>query len=226
MSPGPVAVFAAVLRRDLRVAWRRWADAANPALFFVLVVTLFPLALSPKPEFLRSIAPGVLWVAALLATLLALDRLFRSDLEDGSLEQLVLADCPLALIMLAKVLAHWLVSGIPVLVMAPFLAITYHLPAAAVPVMLLSLLLGMPALCLIGAVGAALTVGLRQGGALLAVMVGPLMLPVLMLGARATDLAALGEDPTGVLYLLGAVLALAVGLAPLGTALGVRISVE
>lgn len=226
MSPGPVAVFAAVLRRDLRVAWRRWADAANPALFFVLVVTLFPLALSPKPEFLRSIAPGVLWVAALLATLLALDRLFRGDLEDGSLEQLVLADCPLALIMLAKVLAHWLVSGIPVLVMAPFLAITYHLPAAAVPVMLLSLLLGMPALCLIGAVGAALTVGLRQGGALLAVMVGPLMLPVLMLGARATDLAALGEDPTGVLYLLGAVLALAVGLAPLGTALGVRISVE
>ena len=129
MSPGPVAVFAAVLRRDLRVAWRRWADAANPALFFVLVVTLFPLALSPKPEFLRSIAPGVLWVAALLATLLALDRLFRSDLEDGSLEQLVLADCPLALIMLAKVLAHWLVSGIPVLVVAPFLAITYHLPA-------------------------------------------------------------------------------------------------
>lgn len=226
MAPGSLAVFGAVLRRDLRVAWRRWADATNPALFFALVVTLFPLALSPRPEFLRSIAPGVLWVAALLATLLALDRLFRSDLEDGSLEQLVLADCPLALIMLAKVLAHWLVSGLPVLVMAPFLAITYHLPAVAVPVMLLSLLLGMPALCLIGAVGAALTVGLRQGGALLAVMVGPLMLPVLMLGARATDLAALGEDPTGVLYLLGAVLALAIGLAPLGTALGVRISVE
>lgn len=226
MAPGPITVFGAVLRRDLRIAWRRWADAANPALFFVLVVVLFPLALSPKPEFLRSIAPGVLWVAALLATLLALDRLFRGDLEDGSLEQLVLADCPLGLIMLAKILAHWIVSGIPVLVMAPFLAITYHLPAAAVPVMLLSLLLGTPALCLIGAVGASLTVGLRQGGALLAVMVGPLMLPVLMLGARATDLAALGEDPTGVLYLLGAVLALAIGLAPLGTALGVRISVE
>jgi heme exporter protein B len=226
VAAGTWACCRAVFARDLLVAWRRWSDAANPALFFILVVTLFPLALSPRPEFLRAIAPGVLWVAALLASLLALNGLFRADVDDGSMEQLLLVDCPLPLVVLAKVAAHWLTSSVPVLVMAPLLAITYHLPATALPVLLGSLLLGMPVLCLIGSVGAALTVGIRQGGALLAVMVGPLMLPVLMLGARATDLAVLGENPTGILYLLGALLALAIGLAPLGAALGVRISLE
>jgi heme exporter protein B len=205
---------------------RRWTDASNSALFFILVLALFPLALSPKAEVLRMIAPGVIWIAALLATLLSLHLLFRADLEDGTLEQLLMLPYPLGWILLAKTLAHWIITGIPVVVMAPILAVTYHLPASALTVLTFSLLLGTPTLSLLGSIGAALTAGLRSASVLLAFIVAPLMLPVLMLGARATDLALAGEDPTGPLYLLGALLMLAVSLVPFMAAAAIRVSAD
>lgn len=223
---GIAGPFFAVMARDLRVAFRRWSDLGNAVLFFVLVVALFPLASSPRAEFLLGIAPGVLWIAALLSSLLSLNLLFRADMEDGTMEQLLSMPLPLAWIMLGKIASHWLVTGLPLVLMAPVLALTYHLPAAAMDTLVLSLLLGTPTLSLVGAVGAALTAGLRQAGVLLALMVTPLMLPVLMLGARATDLAVSGEDPTGPLYLLAALLALALSLVPLTVAAAVRISVD
>lgn len=218
--------FAAVFTRDLRVALRRWSDLGNASLFFILVVTLFPLALSPKADFLRLIAPGVLWIAALLATLLSLNLLFRSDIEDGSMEQLLTLPFPLAWMMLGKVAAHWLVTGLPLVLIAPVLGVTYHLPPDAIGTLMLSLLIGTPTLSLLGAVGAALTAGLRQAGVLLALMVAPLMLPVLMLGARATDLAVNGENPAGPLYLMGALLTLALTVVPAGMATAIRISID
>jgi len=223
---GLFGLFWTVFLRDLQVGMRRWTDASNSALFFILVVTLFPLALSPKAETLRTIAPGVIWIAALLAVLLSLHLLFRADLEDGTLEQLLTSPYPLGWMLLAKTLAHWVITGVPVIVMAPVLAITYHLPAPAVGVLTFSLLLGTPTLSLLGSIGAALTAGLRGAGVLLAFIVAPLMLPVLMLGARATDLALAGENVTGPLYLMGALLALAISLAPLVTAGAIRISAD
>lgn len=223
---GLITLFRAVFIRDLRVGLRRWTDASNAALFFILVVTLFPLALSPKAEMLRMLAPGVIWIAALLATLLSLHLLFRADLEDGTLEQLLTVPYPLGWMLLAKTLAHWVITGVPVVVMAPVLAITYHLPASAVGVLTFSLLLGTPTLILLGSIGAALTAGLRGAGVLLAFIVAPLMLPVLMLGARATDLALAGENVTGPLYLLAALLVLAISLAPVVAAGAIRISAD
>jgi len=220
------ALFVAVLRRDLQVSMRQLADVSSPLLFFVLVIALYPLALSPRPEVLRLIGPGVLWISALLATLMSLNSLFRADLEDGTLEQLLLQPQPLALAMLAKITAHWLSSGLPLVLLAPLLAITYHLPLDAGLALAIGLLLGTPVLSLVGAIGAALTAGIRQGGALLALLVTPLMLPVLIMGARATDLAASGESVTGIFYLLGAMLALALPLAPLAAALAIRISLD
>ena len=223
---GLVTLFGAVFVRDLQVGLRRWTDASNAALFFILVVTLFPLALSPKAEVLRMIAPGVIWIAALLATLLSLHLLFRADLEDGTLEQLLTLPYPLGWMLLAKTLAHWVITGVPVVVMAPVLAITYHLPASAVGVLTFSLLLGTPTLSLLGSIGAALTAGLRGAGVLLAFIVAPLMLPVLMLGARATDLALAGENVTGPLYLMAALLVLAISLVPVVAAGAIRISAD
>jgi len=220
------ALFAAVFLRDLKVGIRRWTDASNAALFFILVVTLFPLALSPKAEVLRMIAPGVIWIAALLAALLSLHLLFRTDLEDGTLEQFVTQPYPLGWILLAKTLAHWLITGLPVVLMAPVLAITYHLPASAIGVLTGSLLLGTPTLSLLGSIGAALTAGLRGAGVLLAFIVAPLMLPVLTLGARATDFAVTGQETAGPLYLLAALLVLAASLVPLAAAGAIRISVD
>jgi len=223
---GLLALFWVVFERDLRVGLRRWTDASNSALFFVLVVTLFPLALSPRAEVLRTIAPGVLWIAALLATLLSLHLLFRADLEDGTLEQLLTLPYPLGWMLLAKTSAHWIITGIPLVVMAPILAITYHLPVNALGVLTFSLLLGTPTLSLLGSIGAALTAGLRGAGVLLAFIVAPLMLPVLILGARATDLALAGADPTGPLYLLSALLVLAVSLVPVVAAGAIRVSAD
>lgn len=224
--PGLFSLFWLVFQRDLQVGLRRWTDASNAALFFILVVTLFPLALSPKAEVLRMIAPGVMWIAALLATLLSLNLLFRADLEDGTLEQLLTLPCPLGWMLLAKTLAHWVITGLPVVVMAPVLAITYHLPGSAVGVLTFSLLLGTPTLSLLGSIGAALTAGLRGAGVLLAFIVAPLMLPVLMLGSRATDFALAGEDVSGPLYLLAALLVLATSLAPVLAAGAIRISAD
>lgn len=223
---GLLPLFWSIFERDLRVGLRRWTDASNSALFFVLVVTLFPLALSPKADMLLTVAPGVLWIAALLATLLSLHLLFRADLEDGTLEQLLLMPYPLGWMVLAKIVAHWTITGIPVVIMAPVLAITYQLPAAALAVLTLSLLLGTPTLSLLGSIGAALTAGLRGAGTLLAFIVAPLMVPVLILGAKATDLALAGEDPTGPLYLLAALLLLTLSIAPIAAAGALRVSAD
>ena len=216
----------AVARRDLRIAFRRLPDLASPLMFFAIVITLFPLAISPEPTVLREIGPGVLWVAALLATLLALNTLFRSDFDDGSLEQLALSPHPLPLLVLGKILAHWLISGVPLVVLSPLLALTYNLSSNTLQVLALALLIGTPTLSLLGAVGAALTAGVRQAGGLLALLVLPLMLPVLVFGARATTLAATGQDPVGPLYLLAALAVLAITLGPFAIAAAVRVSLE
>lgn len=218
--------LAAILRRDLQLAYRRWGDIASPLMFFAIVTTLFPLALSPEREVLIGLAPGVLWIGALLSMLLSLNALFRQDLEDGSMEQLVIGPHPLPLLMLAKALAHWLVAGLPLIALAPLLAVTYHLPGPGVTALCVTLLLGTPTLSLLGSIGAALTAGVRQSGGLLALLVLPLCLPVLMFGARATDLAAGGESIAGPLYLLAAFLCLAASLVPMAAAAAIRISLD
>lgn len=216
----------ALLRRDLRLSYRRRGEVATPAMFFILVTVLFPLGLTPRPELLQSIAPGVLWVAALLAALLGQDSLFKSDYEDGSLEQLVLSAIPLELVALVRVLSHWLVSGMPLLILAPLMALMLDYPMSALGALLLSLALGTLILNLLGAVGAALTVGLRQSGMLLPVLIMPLAVPVLIFGAQAAAQAAHGEDPAAALYFLAAMLVLGVTLAPFAIAAAIRVSLE
>lgn len=216
--------FVGVLQRELRLSIRRRNDWLNPPLFFILVVTLFPLGVGPGPQTLALIAPGVIWVAALLATLLSLERLFRDDFDDGSLEQLLLSPHPLPLLVLAKLLAHWLVTGLPLVLISPLLGVLLHLPTAGIMALTLSLLIGTPALGLIGAIGVALTVSLRRGGILLTLLVLPLYVPVLIFGTAAVVAAAQGLPITGQLALLGALLVIAIPLAPLAIAAGLRVS--
>lgn len=218
--------FAAVVARDLRLAIRRRGELAQPLVFFAAVATLFPLALGPEPALLARIAPGIIWVAALLAVLLPLERMFRPDHEDGTLEQLLLAPHPAPVLALAKAVAHWLATGLPVLVLAPVIALVLQLPAAALPALLASLVLGTPVLVLIGAIGVALTVGLRAGGPLLALLLLPLYVPVLIFAAGAVDRAAAGMSAAGPLYVLAAMLVLALTLAPLAIAASLRISLS
>ncbi|MBZ9566412.1 MULTISPECIES: heme exporter protein CcmB [Modicisalibacter] len=216
----------ATLRRDLTVALRRRGDLVNPPAFFALVITLFPLGISPVPEQLAAIAPGLLWVAALLATQLSLDALFRSDHEDGSLEQLLLAPQPLAALVLAKVAVHWLLTGLPLALMAPLLGLLLSLPSGSYGVLAASLALGSATLGLIGAIGAALTVGLARGSVLLSLLVLPLTIPVLIFGSGAVQAAAMGGDVAPALAMLGAQLALALMLAPWAIAGALRISIH
>ncbi len=193
---------------------------------FHLITAIFPLGLSPEPELLRTVAPGILWGAALLSSLLALDLLFGSDYEDGSLEQLVLSGHSLPVLVLAKTMAHWVVSGLPLVVVAPLLASALYLPQEAWGTLMLGLLIGTPTLSLLGAMGAALTTGLGTGSALLSLLVLPLATPILIFGARGVDLAAQGMDPVGPLYLLAAILFLALSLLPMAIAAAVRISLD
>ena len=224
--PGLWQGFRVVLKRDLTLAYRRRAEITNPLVFFVIVITLFPLSMGPEANLLARVAPGIIWVAALLASLLSLDAIFSPDHQDGTLEQLLLSPHPLSLMVLAKVIAHWLVSGVPLLLLAPVLALLLHLPEEALGVLMLSLALGTPTLSLIGAIGVALTVGLRKGGVLLSLLVLPLYIPVLIFGALAVDAAAGGMSPAANLYLLGAVLALALSLSPIAAAAALRVSLE
>jgi heme exporter protein B len=224
-----VGIFSAAARlveRDLKVIFRHVSEALNPLVFFVVVATLFPLATSPDAALLRDMAPGVVWVAALLSSTLALDSLFKADMDDGTMEQLALSPQPLAWLLLAKIVTHWVVSGLPLVLIAPLVARGFFLPTEAILPMMLALALGTPTLSLIGAVGAALTAGVRRGGALLSLLVLPLSLPTMIFGARATDLAGLGEDPSGPLYLLAALLFLTLSLAPLAAAAAIRISLD
>ncbi len=223
-GPGPWTAFVGLIRRDLLLAVRNRGEALTALLFFVIVVTLFPLGVTPELDTLRRVAAGVIWVAALLATLLALDGLFRSDFEDGALEQLLVCPQPLPLLVGAKVAAHWLVTGLPLIVLSPLLATLMALPASAVPTLLATLALGTPSLSLVGAIGASLTVGVRRGGGLLSLLVLPLYVPVLVFGASAVTAASGGMPATGQLYVLGALLALALSLAPLAAAAGLRVS--
>ncbi len=224
--PGPLQLISLIVSRDLRLAMRHWDQVLQPLMFFVIVTTLFPLAISPSLDELRRIAPGVLWVAAMLSSLLALESLFRPDVEDGSMEQWALSGQPLAVMLLAKTLTHWLLSGLPLVLMAPVVSYALGMSPSAWPVVIGSLALGTGALSVLGAIGAALTVGVRRGSVLLALLVLPLEMPVLIFGARAIDLAIHGESAAGPLNLLAAVLLLFVSLGPLAMAAAMRISVE
>lgn len=225
-SAGVLATMRCVLVRDLRIALRRRADTAAALFFFVIVVSLFPLGVGPEPQLLRTMAPGVLWVAALLASMLSLGRLFADDHHDGTLEQLVLAACPLPLLVLAKVGAHWLVSGLMLALISPLLALQFGLDTSATGVMFVSLLLGTPLLSLIGAIGAALTVGVRGAGVLLSLLVLPLYVPVLIFGAGAVEASAAGLGIAGHFSLLGAMLLMALFLAPWACAAALRIALD
>lgn len=220
------ALFMQTFKRDLVLAFRRKSELVNPLIFFLIVVTLFPIGVSPEPLFLAELAPGLLWVAALLSTLLSMESLFKADFEDGSLEQLLLSPQPLFMVVLAKVAAHWLMSGLALTLVAPILAVMLFLPFEGMPGLMLSLLLGTPTLSLIGAIGAALTVGLRRGGVLISLLVLPLYIPVLIFGSSAVQAAITGLPLGGYFALLGALLALALALAPLATGAALRISVS
>jgi heme exporter protein B len=219
-------VARSIVYRDLLLALRRRSDVATAPLFFVIAASLFPLGVGAQPNLLREIAPGVIWVAALLSSMLSLGRLFAADYADGTLEQMLLGAAPLGVVVAAKGLAHWLVAGLPLVLLAPLLAVQYGLAADLYALLALSLLLGTPVLSLIGAVGAALTLGLRGGGVLLALLVLPLYVPVLILGAGSVEMAGAGLDPGGQLMLLGALLVLAAAFAPWAIAAALRISIE
>lgn len=225
-APRPGRAFLTLLRRDLLLAVRNRAEFWNPLLFYLIVASLFPLGVTPNPQTLATVAAGVIWVAALLATLLSLDSLFRSDFDDGALEQMLLSPYPMPLLVLAKVLAHWIITGLPLLLVSPVLAVMMAVPKPAIGTLFVTLLLGTPVLSFVGSIGMALTVGLRRGGALLSLLVLPLYVPVLIFGAHAVGAAAAGIPVTGQLYMLGAFLVLAVTLAPLATAAALRISVN
>ena len=215
-----------LVQRDLHLGLRRPGEWLQPLVFFFVVTTLFPLTTDPQMSRLRDIAPGALWVAALLSSLLALELLFREDGQDGSLEQLAVSGLPLSWLLLAKTCVHWLLTGLPLVLASPLVATALGAPYGAIPGVMAALLLGSVALSLIGAVGAGLTLGLRRGGVLLALLVLPLAVPVLIFGARATALAMALEPMTAPMYLLGAIAVLSATLTPLAAAAAVRISLE
>ncbi len=220
------SAYRTIVLRDLTLAMRRRSDVFTTLFFFVIVVSLFPLGIGPELKVLRLIAPGVVWVAALLASMLALERLFAADFDDGTLEQMLLTPQPLSLLVLGKVTAHWLVTGVPLVLMAPLLGLQYDLSADALGVLMVSLLLGTPSLSLIGAIGAALTLGLRGGGVLVSLLVLPLCVPVLIFGAGAVEASVSGLGEQGHLYMMGAILVMSGLLAPLATAMALRVSAE
>ncbi len=224
--PGVFTGMMAVARRDLLLAWKRPGDVLNPLFFFAMVATLFPLSVGPSIEQLELSGPGVLWVAALLAMLLSLNSLFLTDHEDGSLEQMLVSPLPLSALALGKTIAHWLTSGLPLVLVSPLLAMTFRMPVAVTGVLMLTLLLGTVSLSLLGSIGAALTVGLQRSTALLSLLILPLAMPVLIFGARTVSLAAAGESVAGGLYFLAAYAVLALSLAPFAAAAALRISNE
>ncbi len=225
-SSGTLGAMRAIFMRDLRLALRRRADTAAALFFFVIVASLFPLGVGPEPALLRTMAAGVLWVAALLASMLSLGRLFSDDHADGTLEQLMLSVCPLPLIVLSKMAAHWLCSGLMLSLVAPLLALQFDLPGEAIGVLLITLLLGTPLLSLIGGIGAALTVGVRGASVLLSVLVLPLCVPVLIFGAGAVDAAVSGLGVSAHYSLLAAMLVAALFLAPWAAAAALRIALD
>ncbi len=223
---GLLAVMLAVMRREVSLAMRQKGEVLTPLVFFIVVASLFPLGVGPESALLLRMAPGVLWVSALLAAMLSLQRMFATDYADGSLEQMVLSTTPLGLLVLAKALSHFLLSGLPLVLMAPVLGLQFGLDGRALGLLMLSLLLGTPTLSLIGSIGAALTLGVRGAGVLLSLLILPLYIPVLIFGAGAVEADAAGMSAGGHLSLLAALLALSVFFAPLATTTALRISLE
>ncbi len=216
--------FMLVLKRDLTIAMRHKDDIINPLVFFVIVITLFPLGIGPEAQILSRIAPGIIWIAALLATLLSLDRLFRSDHLDGSLEQMLLSPQPIYLLVLAKILAHWLITGLPLILIAPLLAVLLHLNENSYTALFLTLLLGTPVLSLLGAIGVALTVGIKKGGVLLSLLILPLYIPVLIFATNAIDTAALGLPYSGQLAIIAALFIGSLTFAPFAVGAALKVS--
>ena len=215
-----------VIQRDLLIAVRRRAELMNPILFYVIVVTLFPLGVSPDKNFLSQLAPGVVWVVALLAALISMETIFRQDFDDGSVEQLFLSQYPPTVLILGKVVAHWLVTGLPMLVIVPIMASLLYIPSQAIPTLLITLLLGTPILSLIGAIGVALTAGLRGGGILLGLLILPLYIPVLIFATSAVGAAIDGLASSGQIAILAAGLIVALLLAPLAISASLKISMS
>jgi heme exporter protein B len=221
-----IAAAKLVFQRDLTLAWRRWDEVAQPLIFYVVVTTMFPLATTPDLSALREIGGGVVWVAALLASLLALEALFRADVEDGTTEQWVLSGQPLGYLLLAKVAAHWVLTGLPLVIMSPIVGTGLGLPTSVWGVLMASLLLGTGTLSILGGIGAALTVGVRRGSVLLSLLVLPLAMPLLIFGSRAVAMQMDGDSPAGPLQLLAAIFFMALSLGPLAMSAAIRISVE
>jgi heme exporter protein B len=219
-------IFFSILKREIKIAWQKKAELLNPLWFFLLVITLFPLVIGPEPALLARIGPGVVWVAALLSALLAFERLFADDFRDGSLEQLMLLAYPQPLVMLAKVVAHWLLTALPLILLSPIAALLLSLEPTVWWALILTLLLGTPTLSAVGAIGVALTVALRKGGVLLSLLVVPLIIPVLIFSASVLDAALLNLGYSGQLAILGAIMALSVTLAPFAIAAALRISLD
>ena len=219
-------VFFTAIRRDLLLVMRRKSETLTALFFFIVVTSLFPLAIGADPALLRKIAPGIIWVAALLSAILGLHKMFAADYADGTLEQMVLSPSPLFVLVGGKIVAHWLVAGLPLVVMAPLMALQFDVSAADLPVLACSLLIGTPVLSLIGAIGAALTLGVRGGGALLSLLVLPLYIPVLIFGAGAVSAHSAGLDVSGHFSVLGAVLALTLFGAPWASTAAIRIATE
>lgn len=221
-----LASIRTLISRDVAIALRRRVDSLAALFFFIVTASLFPLAIGPQPELLRAIGPGLIWVCALLASLLSLPRLFTGDFQDGTLEQMLLLGQPLSVLVLAKIFAHWVTTGVPLTLLSPLLGLQFGLPAESLATLVISLLLGTPVLSLLGAIGAALTLGLRAGGALIALLVLPLYIPVLIFGVGAIEQAAFGESVAPHLSLLAAGLLLAVVLSPLAIGAALRLAVE
>jgi heme exporter protein B len=219
-------LFLLAIARDLKVHLRKPSEVLNPLVFFLVVISLFPLGLGPSPDQLSEVAPGVIWVAALLATLMSMDLMFRGDFEDGSLEQMVASGQPLLIIVLAKITAHWLMSGLPLVLLMPVVGLVMFVNNDGIQAMTLSLLLVSPTLSLLGAIGAALTVGLPRGGLLVAILVMPLYVPVLVLATSMVQAAMMGGATAGYVYWLAAVLMLSLSLAPIAVAASIRVSVD
>ena len=218
--------FFSIIKRDLLIAFRYRAEILNPIIYFVIITALFPLAISAEKKDLILITPGVIWIAALLSSLLSLDKLFRSDYEDGTLEQMMLSPHSTALLVLGKILAHWLVTGLPLLIIAPVLASSLHMPAQAYPALIYTILLGTPILSLLGGIGIALTISLRRGGVLLVILMLPLYMPVLALASWSLRLAINSDPYTSYLLTLAALLTLSLTLAPLAIASALRVSLR
>ncbi len=215
-----------IIKRELLIAFRRQADILNPLWFFIIVITLFPLSIGPDPNLLASVAAGVVWVAALLSALLSLERLFKDDFQDGSLEQMMLMPVPLQVVVISKVLAHWLLTGLPLILISPLLAILLSLDFSVWLAVVLTLLLGTPALSFIGAIGVALTVGLQKGGVLLSLLILPLYIPVLIFATSAVDAASMGMSFNGQLAVIAAMFVGSLTLTPFAISSALRVSVN